>query len=189
MIGRTLDELRLGDEARLTRTVTADTIREFVDATGDDNPIHSDPAFAAGTRFGRVIAPGILTGGMLSAVIGTRLPGPGTVYLSQSFRFLRPVYVGDTVTARVDVAEIVPERNRVRLRTACTNQDGEPVLEGEAWVMPTRQRVEYTEPGSSARALGSLACLPARLAVHAASLWATVGLTMAGELGGRSRTR
>lgn len=143
MTGLTIEELAVGDHAEVTYTVTAETIREFVAASGDDNPIHSDPAFAAETRFGRVIAPGMLTGSFVSAVIGTRLPGPGAVYLSQELRFLRPVYVDDRVTARVEVVERLAERNRLRLLTTCRNQAGEPLLEGQAWVLPSRVRVEY----------------------------------------------
>jgi acyl dehydratase len=181
MTGRTIEELAVGDTAELTRSVTAETIREFVEATGDDNPIHSDPAFAATTRFGEVIAPGILTGGLVSAAIGTRLPGPGTVYLSQTFRFLRPVRIGDTITARVEVTEVLRERNRVALRTTCANQAGEIVIEGEAWVMPSRVHIDYTEP-QPARGWGSVACAPAALAVHAMSFWATSGLTVAAKM-------
>lgn len=179
MTGRTIDELAVGDAAELTRSVTAGTIREFVEATGDDNPLHSDPAFAATTRFGEVIAPGILTGGLVSAVIGTRLPGPGTVYLSQTFRFLRPVRIGDTIRARVEVMEVLPERNRVALRTACVNQAGEIVIEGEAWVMPPKVHIEYAEP-QPARGWGGVA--PAALAVQVMSFWATSGLTFATKM-------
>ena len=145
--------------------------------TGDDNPLHSDPAFAATTRFGQVIAPGILTGGLVSAVIGTRLPGPGTIYLSQTFRFLRPVLVGDTITARVEVTEILRERNRVCLRAQCRNQAGEPVIEGEAWVMPSKQHIEYAEPARQGSGWTAMACAPAALAVQAMSFWTTAGLT------------
>ncbi|MBI4013693.1 MAG: MaoC family dehydratase [Candidatus Rokubacteria bacterium] len=180
MIGRTIDELAAGDRAELTRPITAETIREFVDATGDDNPLHSDQAFAATTRFGQIIAPGILTGGLVSAVIGTRLPGPGTVYLSQSFRFLRPVRIGDVITARVEVTEVLRDRNRVALRTVCVNQAGEIVIEGEAWVMPSKMHIEYTEP-EPARSWG-FACAPATLAVQAMSFWATSGLTFAARM-------
>ena len=148
MIGLTMKDVAVGDVAEVTYTVTAETIREFVTASGDDNPIHSDAAFAADTRFGRVIAPGMLTGSFVSSVIGTRLPGPGTIYLSQSFRFMRPVYIGDRVTARVEVAERVAERNRLRLGTTCVNQDGELLLEGEAWVLPSPTRIEYAAPSS-----------------------------------------
>ena len=181
MTGRTIEELSVGESAELTRSITAETIREFVDATGDDNPLHSDEEFAATTRFGQVIAPGILTGGLISAVIGTRLPGPGVVYLSQTFRFLRPVKIGDAITARVEVTEILRERNRVVLRTVCVNQAGELVLEGEAWIMPSKLHIEYTEP-EPARGWGRLACAPAALAVQALSFWATTGLALTARM-------
>jgi acyl dehydratase len=178
MTGLTMEDVAVGDVAEVTYTVTAETIREFVTASGDDNPIHSDAAFAAGTRFGRVIAPGMLTGSFVSSVIGTRLPGPGTIYLSQSFRFLRPVYVEDRVTVRVEVAERVPERNRLRLRTTCVNQDGEPLLEGEAWVLPSPTRIEYALP-RPVRRTPAVAFLPPTLAVEMMSIWMTSGLALA----------
>jgi 3-hydroxybutyryl-CoA dehydratase len=188
MIGLTMEDVADGEVAEVTHVVTAEAIREFVAASGDDNPIHSDAAFAAGTRFGRVIAPGMLTGSFISGVIGTRLPGPGTIYLSQSFRVLRPVYVGDRVTARVEVVERVAERNRLRLRTTCTNQDGELLLEGEAWVLPTPARIEYAAPKAIRRTTPA-AFLPAALAVEMMSLWMTGGLTLATEAGGRGGPR
>jgi 3-hydroxybutyryl-CoA dehydratase len=181
MIGLTIEDVSLGDVAEVTYTVTAETIREFVTASGDDNPIHSDPAFAAGTRFQRVIAPGMLTGSFVSSVIGTRLPGPGTIYLSQSFRFLRPVYVGDRVTARVEVVERVAERNRLRLRTTCANQDGDLLLEGEAWVLPSPTRIEYAKPQPAARRTTPAVFLPAALAVEMMSIWMTSGLALASQ--------
>jgi acyl dehydratase len=176
MTGRTIDELAVGDTAELSRKITDETVREFVDATGDDNPLHSDPAFAAATRFGEVIAPGILTGGLVSAVIGTRLPGPGTIYISQSFRFLRPVRIGDTITARVEIGEILKERNRLHLKTVCLNQAGEPVLEGEAWVMPSKVHIEYVEPARQGSGWSGVACAPAAMAVQAMSFWTATGL-------------
>jgi 3-hydroxybutyryl-CoA dehydratase len=178
MTGLTMKDVAVGDVAEVTYTVTAETIREFVTASGDDNPIHSDAAFAAGTRFGRVIAPGMLTGSFVSSVIGTRLPGPGTIYLSQSFRFMRPVYIGDRVTARVEVAERVGERNRLRLGTTCVNQDGELLLEGEAWVLPSPTRIEYAAP-SPVRRPPAVAFLPAALAVEMMSIWMSSGLALA----------
>ncbi len=178
MIGRTIDELAVGETAKLTRTISEDTVREFVDATGDDNPLHSDAAFAASTRFGGIIAPGILTGGLVSAVIGTRLPGPGTVYISQNFRFLRPVRIGDTITARVEITEILRERSRIHLKTVCLNQAGEAVLEGEAWVMPSKVHIDYAEPQRAGSGWAGVACAPAALAVQAMSLWTASGLAL-----------
>jgi 3-hydroxybutyryl-CoA dehydratase len=153
MIGVTIHELTVGDHAELTRVADEADIAGFVDSVGDYNPIHSDRAYAAGTSFKERIAPGIWTAGLISAVIGTRLPGPGTVYLSQDLRFLRPVRFGDAVTARVEVVEASPEKNRVRLRTSCVNQHGEEVLAGEAVVKPSRTPVRYDRTVGPAAAL------------------------------------
>jgi acyl dehydratase len=136
VIGRTLDELKIGDSADLSRQVSQQDITAFVGAVGDTNPLHSDAAFAAGTRFKGIIAPGILTAGLISGVIGTRLPGFGTVYLSQDLKFHEPVRPGDTITARVEVIEIIAERKRIKLKTTCSNQHGTVVVSGEAMVMP-----------------------------------------------------
>jgi len=127
MIGQTIAELTPGDRAEITRVVEQEDIAGFVDAVGDFNPVHSDAAYAAGTPFKGPIAPGIYTAGLISAVIGTRLPGPGAIYLSQSLKFVKPVRAGDTITARVEVIEVMGERNRIRLQTVCLNQDGEEV--------------------------------------------------------------
>jgi acyl dehydratase len=189
MIGLAIEDLSVGDRAEATRAVTTEAVREFVAATGDDNPMHSDATFAAATRFGRVIAPGMLTGCLVSAVIGTRLPGPGTIYLSQSFRFVRPVHIGDTLTARVEVSEIVPERNRVCLRTSCVNGQGDTVLEGEAWVLPPRVRVEYDEDAARARAIGALAWAPAGFAAQLAAWWVASGLALASHAAALCRPR
>lgn len=177
MIGRTIGELRAGDRAELTRRIEPTAIAEFVGAVGDYNPIHSDRGFAAGTSFKEPIAPGVFTAGLISAVIGTTLPGPGAIYLSQSLKFLRPVRPGDTITARVEVLEVLPERNRMRLLTVCTNQQGEDVLSGEAWVMPSRAAVRY-ERDARAAALGALAVQPWAWATQALTLWGMVGLSL-----------
>ncbi|HSB69458.1 MAG TPA: MaoC family dehydratase [Candidatus Methylomirabilis sp.] len=145
LIGRTVDRLAVGDAAELSREVTAADIAKFVESVGDRNPVHSDRAFAASTPFREPIAPGIWTAGLISAVIGTRLPGPGTIYVSQELRFLGPVKPGDALTARVEVTEILRERNRVRLRTTCRNQRGEEVLAGEAWVRPPKSPITYPD--------------------------------------------
>jgi acyl dehydratase len=181
MTGRPIEELAVGEAATLTRTISPEIIREYVQASGDGNPIHSDPAFAAATRFGRIIAPGMLTAGLISAVIGTRLPGPGTVYLSQGLRFLHPVYVGDVVTARATVTARLPERNRIQLATACVNQTGQPVLEGEAWVMPPKARVDYAAREDTRLAAGpwnGLGYAPAALGVQVMSWWVAQSLAV-----------
>lgn len=129
------EELQVGQSASMAKTVTEADVVLFAGVTGDFNPAHMDRTYAESSRFGGRIAHGMLSAGFISAVLAMRLPGPGTIYLSQSLRFLRPVRIGDTVTARVEVAELVPAKRRVRLLTTCTNQQGEGVLEGEALVM------------------------------------------------------
>jgi acyl dehydratase len=146
MVGKTIAELSEGEQAELVRVVESSDLAHFVDAVGDFNPVHSDRAYAATTRFKGPIAPGIFTAGLISAVIGTQLPGPGAIYLSQDLKFLRPVRPGDTITARVRIAEIIRERNRIRLETVCVNQRGEDVLVGEAWVMPSTTAIVYERP-------------------------------------------
>ena len=176
MIGKTIAELSPGDHAELVRRVEDDDVAAFVDAVGDYNPVHSDPAFAAQTSFREPIAPGIFTAGLVSAVIGTRLPGPGAIYLSQSLKFLRPVKAGDTITARVEVAEVIGERNRVRLRTTCTNERGEEVLSGEAWVMPSRTPVLYEERADQTARLAGLAVQPWAWAASTMAWWSALAL-------------
>lgn len=129
------EELRPGRSAKLSRTVTESDVSLFAGITGDLNPVHVDAVAAEASSFGGRIAHGMLTAGLVSAVLGTRLPGPGCIYVGQTLRFTRPVRIGDTVTARVEVTEVIEERRRVLLDTTCRNQDGETVLEGEAEVL------------------------------------------------------
>ena len=178
MIGKTIADLAQGDRAELTRVVEQDDIAAFVDAVGDYNPVHSDSAYAAGTPFKVPIAPGIYTAGLISAVIGTQLPGPGAIYLSQSLKFVKPVKAGDTITARAEVIEVLRERNRIRLQTVCVNQHGEEVLSGEAWIMPSKTRVVYEGRPTSAAAVAALALTPWAWAAQAMSLWSMLGLSM-----------
>ena len=146
MIGITIGDVRVGDTAQIVRRVDDGDIASFVDAVGDYNPVHADREYAATTMFRQPIAPGIWTAGLISGVIGTRLPGPGAIYLSQELKFLKPVFFSDVITARVEVLEVLRERNRIRLKTVCTNQRGEEVLTGEALVMPSKTSVEYVRP-------------------------------------------
>jgi len=136
MKGKTIAELREGDTAQLTKTVTQADILAFAEVSGDHNPLHVDPEKAAAGAFGGIVAHGMLAAGLISAVIGMQLPGPGTVYLKQSLKFTKPVRPGDTVTARVQVVALDPAKNRVSLRTTCLNHNGEVVLEGDALVKP-----------------------------------------------------
>lgn len=157
MSGKTIDQLEVGDQAEITRAMSADLVIEFVTLSGDRNPIHRDAAFAASTSFGDPIVPGMLTAGLVAAVVGSELPGAGCVYLSQTLKFLRPVKLGDTITARVEVVETVRDRNRVRLRTECANGAGELVLVGEAWVMPAATVQERSLAGDAAMPLARAA--------------------------------
>ncbi len=138
MIGMTIDRLTVGDAAEFSKTVSESDIYLYAGITGDFNPAHIDAVYAAGTFFKKRIAHGMLSAGFISAVIGTRLPGTGTIYVGQQLRFLAPVYVGDTITARVAVAAINLEKNRVTLKTTCSNQDGTVVIDGEAVVSPPK---------------------------------------------------
>lgn len=130
-----IDEIRVGQAAEMAKTVTETDIALFAGVTGDFNPVHIDAVEAGKSRFGERIAHGMLSAGFISAVLGTRLPGTGSIYLSQSLRFTKPVRIGDTVTARVEVLEVIATKRRVRLATTCRNQNGETVVEGEAVVM------------------------------------------------------
>ena len=132
-----MPELKTGDSTSRTMTITDDTIRTFAEVTGDNNPIHLDEEYAAGTRFGRRIAHGMIAAGLISATIANDLPGPGTVYLNQTLKFKLPVFPGDTVTATVEVLTVRPDKPIVTLSTVCTNQDDKVVLEGEAVVLVT----------------------------------------------------
>ena len=124
-----------GESETLTRTFTPEDVAAFARLSGDDNPLHLDAAYAATTRFGRPIVHGALLGGLISAILGTRLPGPGTIYLSQSASFRAPAYVGEQVTAGVQVEEINLPRRRVTLRTWVTGEDGRTILRGDAEVI------------------------------------------------------
>ena len=138
MQGLFLEDLSVGQSAELVRTVGEADIEAFAAVTGDNNPVHLDAAFAATTSFGERIAHGMLSAGYISAVIGTQLPGPGAIYLSQALRFKRPVKIGDEVTARATITEIDEAKARVTLATVCL-VNGKPVLDGEALIMVPRK--------------------------------------------------
>lgn len=125
----------LGTRASLTRTITEADVIAFAELSGDRNPIHLDAEYAAQTRFGRRIAHGLLSVGLIGALLGNQLPGPGAIYLSQAIRFRAPVYLGDTVTATVEVIAVSEEKRRVTLGTTCTNQRSEQIITGEAIVL------------------------------------------------------
>jgi phosphate acetyltransferase len=138
---RTYDQIRVGDTAYLERTVTENDIELFALVSGDVNPAHLDAEFAAKDIFGKPVAHGMWTASLVSAVLGTTLPGPGCIYLGQTIAFTKPVFPGDTVTATVTVLEKQDKKRLVRLETVCTNQDGETVLKGEATVIAPKDSV------------------------------------------------
>jgi 3-hydroxybutyryl-CoA dehydratase len=133
-----LDELSVGQSAQMVRIVTEADIVLFAQVSGDHNPVHLDEAFAAQTPFKTRIAHGMLSAAYISAVIGTQLPGPGTIYMQQALRFKRPVKIGDEVTTIATISEIDPIKGRVSIDTVCLVA-GKPVIEGEALVMAPRK--------------------------------------------------
>ena len=139
---RTFDEIAVGDSASIERTLSREDIGLFALISGDLNPQHLDPEFAASTRFHGVIAHGMWGAALISAVLGTRLPGPGTVYLGQTLRFRAPVRVGDTLVISVTVTARDSARHIITLACACTNQDGTAVIDGEATVLAPTERIE-----------------------------------------------
>jgi acyl dehydratase len=126
-------KIQVGQKARRSKTVTARDVELYAEITGDRNPLHFDAAFAAGTRFGRLVAQGGITSGMLNALVAMDLPGPGTVFMSQSLKYLAPTFLGDTLTAEVEVLAVKPDKPVCQLKATITNQDGTVVLEGECW--------------------------------------------------------
>jgi len=129
--------IAVGDTARRTRTISEADVLAFAAASGDENPVHTDAAYAATTRFGRPIAHGMLTASLISAVLGNDLPGPGSVYLNQTLSFKAPVFPGDTITGTVECIKYREDRHIATFRTTVTNQDGVLVLEGEAVILAT----------------------------------------------------
>ena len=126
--------MKTGDTASQTLMVSGELVERFGEAVGDLNPIHFDEAFAKTTRFGRRIAHGMLSASLISAVIGNKLPGPGSIYISQTLHFTSPVYLGDELTAKVTVLSVRQDKPIATLETICSKQDGTVVLKGEAVV-------------------------------------------------------
>lgn len=138
MVGKSIEEIKKGDTAQFSKTVSEADIYLFAGVTGDLNPFHVDEEFASKTFFKGRIAHGMLLGGFISTVVGCHLPGPGSIYIKQELNFLAPTRIGDTVTAKAEVLEVVEEKNRVVLRTTCSNQEGTLLLDGEAVVSPRK---------------------------------------------------
>jgi len=125
--------LTVGQRASRRLTLTEDHVRKFAEISGDRNPLHFDAAFAARTKFGRLVVQGGLTTGLLHALVAMDMPGPGTVFLSQNWKFTAPVFIDDTITAEAEVMSVHPSKPVTQLRVQVTRGDGTTVLEGEAW--------------------------------------------------------
>ncbi|MBW2630685.1 MAG: MaoC family dehydratase [Deltaproteobacteria bacterium] len=138
MIGKTIDQIKVGDTAELSKTISETDVYLYAGISGDFNPAHINEAYAEKTFFKTRIVHGMLPAGFISAILGTELPGPGTIYIKQELEFLAPVHIGDTITARAEVVEIIAEKNRIRMKTTCVNQGGTIVLDGEATASPPR---------------------------------------------------
>lgn len=138
MIGKTIDELKIGEKEQFAKTISESDVYLYAGVTGDLNPAHINEEYAGKTFFKTRIAHGMLSAGLISAVIATKLPGPGTVYIGQNLNFKAPVRIGDTITATAEVSEIIKDKNRIRIKTTCVNQEGTLVLEGEAFVSPPK---------------------------------------------------
>lgn len=129
----TQEKIAVGQQATRSMHVTAEHVRTYAELTGDYNPLHFDEEFTAKTRFGRLVAQGGLTTGLLHGLVAMELPGPGTVFLSQNWKFTAPVYIGDTITAVATVMEVHATKPVSRLAIRIENQNGATVLDGEAW--------------------------------------------------------
>ena len=130
--------LRVGQRARRTQQITAHEVERYAEITGDRNPLHFDPEFAAATRFGRLVAQGGIAAGMLNALVAMDMPGAGTVFMSQALTYLAPTYLGDTLTAEIEVVSLKPDKPVCQLRATITNQEGTRILEGECWTYTLR---------------------------------------------------
>jgi 3-hydroxybutyryl-CoA dehydratase len=135
VINMRYEDIKIGDVAEYSKTITEKEVLGFAEISGDCNPVHIDKEFAEKSMFKKQIAHGILSGSLISTVLGTKLPGVNTIYMGQNFKFMAPVYFGDTLTARVEVADKKDEKHIIKLRTYVLNQDGKIVVDGEATVM------------------------------------------------------
>lgn len=140
ILGKSIGEIEVGDKAYFAKTISETDVYQFAAVTGDFNPAHVNEAYATGTFFKHRIAHGQLTVSLISNILGTQLPGPGTIFVSSSVKFMAPVYIEDTIEAVVEVAELNHEKNRLKFKAWCVNQKGVKVLESEGMVMPPKKR-------------------------------------------------
>ena len=128
-----MDHLSIGQKATRSITLTAEHVKSYAEMTGDHNPLHFDEDFVSKTKFKKLVVQGGLTTGLLHALVAMDMPGPGTVFLSQNWKFTEPVYIGDTITAEAEIVSIHASKPVTQLKVTITRQTGETVLEGEAW--------------------------------------------------------
>ena len=147
MIGKTIEALHVGQTAHFAKTISESDIYLYAGITGDQNPAHINESYARETFFKTRIAHGMLCAGLISTVLGNKLPGYGTIYVQQKLNFLAPVKIGDTITAHAEVIEIMTAKNKVRLKTDCSNQEGISVIEGEAIVSPPKAKMKTFRQG------------------------------------------
>jgi 3-hydroxybutyryl-CoA dehydratase len=138
MLGKTINEIHVGDSAEFAKTISEADIYLFAGVTGDLNPFHVNEEYSRKTYFKGRIAHGMLLAGFISTVVGCKLPGPGAIYVKQELKFLAPARIGDTITAKVTVTDVDVEKNRVVLQTTCSNQNGEIVVDGQAMLSPRK---------------------------------------------------
>lgn len=143
---KTFVEIKLGDTAEFEQTLEEKHLLLFAAASGDVNPVHLDQSFAETTPFKERIAHGMWSGSLISAAIATTLPGPGTIYLGQSLKFIRPVKIGDSLTVSLEVKEKIEKKNRIILACKVTNQDNKTVVQGDADVMAPTEKIKVEKP-------------------------------------------
>jgi 3-hydroxybutyryl-CoA dehydratase len=147
-IGKCADEIKVGDRASFTKKITEEDVLKFAEITEDHNPIHTDEEYASLTAFGRRLAHGPLVAGLVAPVLGMKLPGMGTIVVSQTLKFLAPVYIGDTITVTITASEIKPLKNLVNFDCSWINQKGVTVIQGNYTVMPPPRKLKKTvKPG------------------------------------------
>ncbi len=140
ILGKSIDELEVGDEASFAKTITEADVSLFCGVVGDFNPLLVNDRYAKVARYTQRIVPGLLVASLISNVVGNFLPGPGAIYASQDLDFINPVFIGDTIKAIVHVESVIPERNRIKIRTYCLNQFKEIVVDGTAIVLPAPKK-------------------------------------------------
>ena len=142
LLGKKITDIKIGDTAYFAKTISESDVNMYAGVTGDVNPMIVDEEFAKKTKYGRRIAHGMLIASFFSNIVGTKLPGPGTMHKSYKVRFLKPVFIGDSIETKVEVVQVCTDTNTVEVQVECINQDGEKVLEGQGLVFPPANQEE-----------------------------------------------